>query len=102
MAVVEVRITPIGTKGSSMTKYVAKAVDAIKAEKDVKFQITATGTIMEGNLDKIIGMVRKMHDSVFDGEVNRVLTTIEIDDRRDKAVSIESSVKSVEAELSRA
>ena len=102
MAVVEVRITPIGTKGSSMTRYVARAVDAIKGEKEVRYQITATGTIMEGNLDVIIGMVRKMHDSVFDGEVNRVLTTIEIDDRRDKAVSLESSVKSVEAELSRA
>lgn len=101
MALVEVRITPIGTRNSSITRYVARAVDAIKEEKDVKYQITATGTIMEGNLDKMIGMVRKMHDSVFDGEVNRVLTTIEIDDRRDKTVSLESSVKSVEAELSR-
>jgi len=100
MALVEVRITPIGTKGSSMTKYVARAVEAVKGEKDIKHQITATGTIMEGDLDKIIGMVRKMHDSVFDGEVNRVLTTIEIDDRRDKTVSLESSVKSVETELS--
>jgi uncharacterized protein (TIGR00106 family) len=102
MAIIEVRITPVGTRDSSMTKYVARAVDAIKREKDVKYQITATGTIMEGDLDKIMGMARKMHDAVFDVEVNRVLTTIEIDDRRDKTGSLESGVKSVETKLSRA
>jgi len=100
MALVEVRITPIGTKGSSMTKYVARAVDVIKDQEDVRYQITATGTIMEGDLSRILGTVRKMHDSVFDGQVNRVLTTIEIDDRRDKPTSLETSVRSVEAELS--
>ncbi len=102
MAIVEVRITPIGTRDSSMTKYVARSVDAIKGDKDVKYQITATGTIMEGNLDKIISVARKMHDAVFDVGVNRVLTTIEIDDRRDKAGSLESGVRSVETGLSRA
>ncbi len=85
-----------------MTKYVARAVDAIKGDKEVKYQITATGTIMEGNLDKIISVARKMHDAVFDVGVNRVLTTIEIDDRRDKAGSLESGVRSVETGLSRA
>jgi len=32
-----------------MTKYVARAVDVIKDQEDVRYQITATGTIMEGS-----------------------------------------------------
>lgn len=37
-----------------------------------------------------------MHESVFDENVSRVVTTIKIDDRRDKPLSIEGKLKSVE------
>ena len=42
------------------------------------------GTIIYGDLEEILQVLRKMHESCFEGEVNRVLTQVKIDDRRDK------------------
>ena len=99
MATAEVRIIPIGTRTSSLAKHVARAVNAIKGEKDIEYQLTATGTILEGDLEKILSAARKMHEAVFAEEVARVVTTIEIDDRRDRESTMESKVESVQKEL---
>ncbi len=57
------------------------------------------GTVLEGDLDRVLSVVRKMHESGFDRDVRRVMTIINIDDRRDKAATMESKVKSVESKL---
>ncbi len=99
MATAEVRIIPIGTRTSSLAKHVARAVNAIKGEKDIKYQLTATGTILEGDLEKILSAARRMHEAVFAEEVARVVTMIEIDDRRDRESTMESKVEAVKKEL---
>ena len=99
MAIVEVRIIPIGTKTSSLTDYVARAVNVARGERDIKYQLTATGTILEGDLDKVLSVARKMHEAAFDGEVARVWTEIEIDDRRDRKATMEAKVESVQKKL---
>jgi len=38
-----------------------------------------------------------MHRAVLSGKINRVVTTIKIDDRKDKKISIEEKVGSVNA-----
>jgi uncharacterized protein (TIGR00106 family) len=58
------------------------------------------GTIISGDLDEILQVVKTMHESCFSGEVTRVLTQIKIDDRRDKPASPEQKVRSVKAKLS--
>jgi uncharacterized protein (TIGR00106 family) len=59
------------------------------------------GTVLEGDLDKVLNTVRNMHESGFDKDVCRVLTIVTIDDRRDKEATMESKVKSVESKLRR-
>ena len=99
MATAEVRIIPIGTRTSSLAKYVARAVNAVRGERDIKYQMTAAGTILEGDLEKVLSAARKMHEAVFAEDVARVVTTIEIDDRRDMESTMESKVKSVQKEM---
>jgi uncharacterized protein (TIGR00106 family) len=99
MAIAEISIIPLGTKTPSVSKYVARAVKVLQQEGDLKYQITSMGTIIEGRLDKILAVAEKMHEGIFSGEVTRVITIIEIDDRRDQASSIKGKMNSLMAEL---
>jgi uncharacterized protein (TIGR00106 family) len=91
-------VIPIGTKTPSVSKYVAEALKVLEKE-GIKYELTSMGTIVEGDLDKILDLVKKMHETVFDKEVQRVVTIIKIDDRRDKPLSMEGKVKSVRDKL---
>ncbi len=99
MAIAEVSIVPLGTKTPSVSQYVARAVKVLEREKDMKYEITAMGTIMEGDLDRILVVVRKMHETVFDEDIARVVTTIKIDDRRDKPQTMNGKLDSVRKKL---
>ena len=99
MAMVEISIVPVGTQTPSLSKYVARAVQLLQGEKDIKYELTAMGTIIEGDLARLLSLVAKMHQSVFDAGVMRVVTTVKIDERRDKASSMNSKVESVKREL---
>jgi uncharacterized protein (TIGR00106 family) len=99
MAIAEISIVPLGTKTASVSKYVARAVKALQQEKDIRYELSAMGTIIEGELDKILSLARKMHEEAFSEGVIRVLTTIKIDDRRDKALSMDGKVKSLTEKL---
>ena len=99
MAMVEVSIVPVGTQAPSISKYVAKAVRVLQDEKDIRYELTAMGTIIEGNLERLLSLVGKMHQSAFDAGVMRVVTVVKIDERRDKASSMSGKVESVKREL---
>jgi uncharacterized protein (TIGR00106 family) len=99
MAIAEISVVPLGTKVPSVSKYVARAIKALQQEKGVKYEITPMGTIIEGDLDKILTVVRKMHEETFGEEVARVLTTVKIDDRRDKAQGMKEKLNSLRREL---
>ena len=96
MAVVEVSILPLGTGTPSMSRYVADVLKVLK-ESNLKYELTAMGTIIEGDLDEVLKWIRKMHEVPFKEGAKRVVTTIEIDDRRDKELTIEGKVKAVES-----
>ena len=99
MAMVEVSIVPVGTDSPSVSQYVALALKVLQAEKDLKYELTAMGTILEGDLGRLLTVVRKMHQSVLDTGVKRVVTTVKIDERRDKASSITGKIASVKEKL---
>ena len=99
MALVEVNIVPLGTGTPSVSKYVAQAVKVLQAEEDIKYELTAMGTIIEGDLERLLTLVRKMHEAVFDAGVVRVVTTIKIDERRDKTSGMNSKMDSLKKEL---
>ncbi len=99
MAIVEVTIAPLGTGDTSVSKYVAKCHEVLREEKEIKHLLTPMGTVLEGELDKILAVIRKMHEVPFAEGAKRVSTQIKIDDRRDKISSMEGKLKSVESKL---
>ena len=98
MAVVFVTIAPLGTASSSLSPYVA-GVERILRKSGLKHELTAMGSIIEGNLDEILPVLRKMHEAPFGQGAVRVSTLIKIDDRRDKPGSIEGKIRSVKEKL---
>ena len=98
MAVVFLSITPLGTGTPSVSKYVA-GVERILQASGLGHQLTAMGTIIEGDLDAILKVVRQMHEHPFSQGAARVSTLIKIDDRRDKEHTIAGKLASVEEKL---
>lgn len=101
MVIAEVSIIPLGTKTPSLSKYVARTIFVLEREKDVKYELTSMGTIIEGDMEKVLTVIQKMHQAAFDEGIMRVVTTIRIDDRRDKPPSMTGKVESLKRELDR-
>ena len=97
--IMEISVIPIGTDKTSVSEFVAEALKVLRREKDIKYELTAMGTIVEGDLDRIFDLAKKMHEVVFNKKVLRVVTIIKIDDRRDKPLSIDEKIKSVQGKL---
>ncbi len=98
MAVVFLTITPIGTATPSVSRHVA-GVHRVLRESGLVHQLTAMGTIIEGDLDEILRVVRRMHEAPFGDGAVRVSTLVKIDDRRDKEHTIARKMRSVEEKL---
>jgi len=100
MAVVEISIVPLGTGSTSLSSYVAACEKELQERGEgLKYELTAMGTIIEGDLDRIMELIRHLHEVPFSQGAKRVSTNIKIDDRRDKTGSIDQKVKSVEEKL---
>jgi uncharacterized protein (TIGR00106 family) len=95
MIIAEITVVPIGTKTPSVSKYVARAIKSLGEQDKVKYQLTGMGTILEGELDDVFEAAKNMHLCLFDEEIKRVVTTIRIDDRRDKNATADHKVASV-------
>ncbi|MGC8817446.1 MAG: MTH1187 family thiamine-binding protein [Candidatus Hadarchaeum sp.] len=99
MAIMEISVIPLGAKTPSVSKHVADALEILNKEKDIKYELTSMGTIVEGDLKNLLDLAKKMHEAVFDKEILRVVTIIKIDDRRDKPLSMEGKIKSIQDKL---
>jgi uncharacterized protein (TIGR00106 family) len=64
----------------------------------LKYQITPTQTIIEGELDQLMDVAKEIHENAMAG-TTRVITNITIDERRDKEVNMEEQVDIVTQSL---
>jgi uncharacterized protein (TIGR00106 family) len=99
MAIVQFTVVPLGTGSTSLSGYVAsmhRVLEEEQARGTVHFQLTPMSTIVEGELDEVLAVVRRVHELPFAAGAGRVSTSITIDDRRDKpGASSEQKLKSV-------
>jgi uncharacterized protein (TIGR00106 family) len=98
MAVMEISVTPIGTRGPSISPYVADCVRLLKKEK-LTYELTAMGTNVEGSLKDLLRVALRMHDVPFRKGARRVVTTLRIDDRRDKKLTLSGKKEAVQNRL---
>lgn len=98
MAVVAVSISPVG-EGPSVGAFVAAALRVVREQERVRWRLDPMFTTLEGDLDEVFALIRRMQEAVFAAGAKRVSTVIKIDDRRDRPVAMEEKVQSVEQRL---
>jgi uncharacterized protein (TIGR00106 family) len=98
MAILEISVVPIGTGGSSLSSYVADCIRILKKER-VRYELTAMGTNIEGDLKRLMALALRMHEVPFKKGALRVVTTLKIDDRRDRKGTLAGKKKAVQQKL---
>lgn len=92
----EFSVVPIGT-GVSISPQIAKVLKIV-TESGIKYKANPMGTVLEGDWDSVMSVIKKCHDVVMSGS-ERALTTITIDDRKGKESRMEKKLESVEQKL---
>lgn len=93
---VEFSIVPVGM-GSSIGDSIAKVLSIVDSS-GLPYKVNPMGTVIEGDWSEVMGLIKKCHSTVMkDGE--RAVTTISIDDRKNKPNRIEMKIQSVERRL---
>ena len=98
MAILEISVVPIGTSDTSLSAYVADCLRILKKEK-VRYELSSMGTNIEGDLKNLFRIAHRMHLTPFKKGALRVVTTLKIDDRRDKKGTLEGKKKAVKNKL---
>ena len=100
MPIMEISIVPLGTGTASVSRYVADAVKMLKEQRGIKYQLTSMGTVIEADsVGKLLDIAEKMHRAVLRDKINRVVTTIKIDDRKDRKLTVKGKIRSVQKRL---
>ena len=94
MVHVSITIIPLGV-GTSISHYVAKTVEILE-ELGYKPIVGPSETSFElRSLEELGKIIRKIHDTIHSMGVQRIITAIMIDDRRDKYQPLEAKVEKV-------
>ena len=98
MAIMEISVVPLGLGDTSVGDFVAKVIRHLQQE-GIPYELTDMGTLIHGHAARLLKVAQVLHELPFDQGVNRVVTHITIDDRRDKEVHLGDKVKSVKVRL---
>ena len=91
-------VFPVGSK-ESLSRDVAKILDIID-KSGLTYKFTPMSTIVEGNWDDVMALVKKCHNRMRRAH-NRVYTSIVIDDRKGARKRLTGKVEAVETVLKR-
>jgi uncharacterized protein (TIGR00106 family) len=98
MALMEISVVPIG-EGTSVSRFVAEAVRALEGEPGIEYEMSSMGTVVCGDVDRLLAVAQKMHRAVQMAGARRIYTCIKIDDRQDKTVTLHSKLDSLRQQL---
>ena len=93
---IEFSVITIGV-GESMGDQIAKVVKIVD-ESGLPYKANPMGTVIEGNWDEVMTIIKKCHQEVIKSSP-RIITSISIDDRPGKPNRITEKLKSVEKRL---
>ena len=96
MATADLTVIPLGTPEPSTAPYIAEIQRRLAAQDRVRYVLHAMGTSLEGETADILAVVGELHAVPFELGIPRVYTVLKLDERRDKAQTLEDKVASVE------
>jgi uncharacterized protein (TIGR00106 family) len=76
-ALLSIQIIPKTKNNEDVIPYVDRAIQVIQ-ESGVKYQVSSLETTMEGDLDQLLGIVKKMNDAMIEFGSPSVLSQIKI------------------------
>lgn len=95
----EISVVPV-TGGTSMSKGIAAAFDAIRKTKGVRATLTALGTQIEArDIDAVLSAVKAAHRATKKAGAARIISSVRIDERLDKDQTLGDKVRSVKKRL---
>ena len=98
MVLLEFSMSPMD-KGESVGKYVARSLEIID-KSGVDYRLNPMGTVLEGEWDQVLGVVRSCFERMSQ-DCNRVTATIKVDYRKGQNGRLTGKVASVEKQLGR-
>jgi uncharacterized protein (TIGR00106 family) len=98
MVLLEFSMAPL-EKGESVGAYVARSLKII-AESGLDYRLHAMGTIVEGEIDDVLGVLKKCLAAMAE-DCDRITCSAKIDYRRGHAGRLNAKVASVEEKLGR-
>ena len=90
-------LVPMGV-GVSVSPYVAVCEKVLK-EADLKTQLHAYGTNIEGEWDTVFVAIKRCHEAVHAMGAPRITSTLKFGTRTDRAQTMEDKVRSVEQKM---
>lgn len=98
MAIMQLTIIPLGTQTPSLSQYVTDIEQALLRD-GVPHALTDMGTIIEGEPQELLALAARLHELPFAHGVQRVVTQLVLDERRDKDVKLGDKTAAVQARL---
>jgi len=93
---VDFSVVPMG-KGVSVSPVIAEVMNIV-VESGVSYRVNPMGTVLEGDWDSVMGVVRQCHEAVMKN-AERAIMTIKVDDRKGKEARMDRKLASVEQKL---
>lgn len=98
MPILDISVIPVGTNQASFSSFVVESCK-IAERQGLKYQITPTGTVIEGTIGQLMNIAQQMHEAPFRLGAQRVITNITIDERHDKEMNMENQIQAVEENI---
>jgi len=96
--IVEFSVVPLGTGETSVSSYVKAAIGTIE-EYNLEYQVNSMGTCVQGEWDVVFATLKAIHDKLAKMGCYRIVTTVKIDDRRDKFSSMDAKIAAVKDDV---
>ena len=96
--IVEFTVVPLD-KGPHLSDHLAPVIDLVD-RSGLDYRFTPMGTIVEGDWDPVMDLIRRCHEAMRAGS-ERVVTTVKIDDHAGRTGRISGKTESVEKRLGR-
>ncbi len=93
---VEFSIVPLG-KGASVSAVIARVMKVV-IDSGIRYKANPMGTVVEGDWALVMGVVKRCHDEAMK-DSDRVVTSIKIDDYREREDRLDAKLESVEKKL---
>ena len=93
--IAEISVVPLG-EGTSVSRYVSLAVKELRKSGLKTLSGPMSTSVEAANLVEILNAVKAAHEAVVNAGARRVITTLKIDDRRNRAATMETKMKAIE------